>query len=92
MRGNSAITIVYDGPPRAKARARFGRGHAYTPDGTVDYQHNLGWNAKARMGGRKPITGPVTLTALFELSVPASWSQARSCRGHRPQYPPGRKA
>ena len=77
MGGNAPITVIYDGPPQAKGRARFGRGHAYTPAGTVEYQHNLGWAAKAGMGGRKPIIGPVTFTALFELSVPASWSNAR---------------
>jgi Holliday junction resolvase RusA-like endonuclease len=77
MSGSSPVTIIYNGPPRAKARARFGRGHAYTPQSTVDYQYDLGWQAKAVMGGRKPVTGPVTLTVLFELSVPASWSKAR---------------
>ena len=39
MGGNAPITVVYDGTPQAKARAdRFGRGHAYTPQATVDYQ------------------------------------------------------
>ena len=77
MGGNAPITVIYDGTPQAKGRARFGRGHAYTPQATVDYQHDLGWCAKAGMGGRKPITGPVKITALFELPVPASWSKAR---------------
>ena len=77
MGGNAPITVIYDGTPQAKARARFGRGHAYTPQATVDYQHDLGWCAKAGRGGRKPITGPVKITALFELPVPASWSKAR---------------
>jgi Holliday junction resolvase RusA-like endonuclease len=77
MGGNAPITVIYDGTPQAKGRARFGRGHAYTPQATVDYQHDLGWCAKAGMGSRKPITGPVKITALFELPVPASWSKAR---------------
>ena len=38
MGGNAPITVIYDGTPQAKARARFGRGHAYTPQATVDYQ------------------------------------------------------
>ena len=46
MGGNAPITVVYDGTPQAKARARFGRGHAYTPQATVDYQQP-GWCAKA---------------------------------------------
>ena len=77
MGGNAPITVIYNGTPQAKGRARFGRGHAYTPQATVDYQHALGWHAKARMGGRKPITTPVTFKALFELSAPSSWSKAR---------------
>ena len=77
MSGNAPITVIYDGTPQAKARARFGRGHAYTPQATVDYQHDLGWCAKAGRGGRKPITGPVKITALFELPVPASCSKAQ---------------
>jgi Holliday junction resolvase RusA-like endonuclease len=71
------VTIVLDGAPIPKARARFGRGHAYTPQSTVDYQHALGWRAKAGMGGRKPIIGPVAIAALFELPVPAAWPKAR---------------
>jgi Holliday junction resolvase RusA-like endonuclease len=78
MGGNAPITVIYDGTPQPKARARFGRGHAYTPAGTVDYQHNLGWAAKAAMADRKPLTGgAVKLTALFELPVPTSWAAAR---------------
>ena len=77
MGGNAPITVIYDVTPQAKGRARFGRGHAYTPQATVDYQHDLGWCAKAGMGGRKPIIGSVKITALFELPVPASWSKAR---------------
>ena len=77
MGRNAPITVMFHGTPQAKARARFGRGHAYTPQATIDYQNALGWRAKAGMGGRKPIIGPVTLTALFELSVPSSWSKAR---------------
>ena len=71
MGRNAPITVMFHGTPQAKARARFGRGHAYTPQATIDYQNALGWRAKAGMGGRKPIIGPVTLTALFELSVPS---------------------
>lgn len=77
MGGNAPITVVFDGAPQAKGRARFGRGHVYTPQATIDFQNALGWRAKAGMRGRKPISGPVKIAALFILPVPASWSKAR---------------
>jgi Holliday junction resolvase RusA-like endonuclease len=80
MGGNAPITVVYDGTPQAKARARFGRGHAYTPQATVDYQHALGWQAKAAMIGRKPFRCAVRVTALFELPTPSSWTTTQRNR------------
>ena len=80
MGGNAPITVIYDGTPQAKARARFGRGHTYTPQATVDYQHALGWQAKAAMIGRKPFQCAVQVTALFELPTPSSWTTAHRNR------------
>jgi Holliday junction resolvase RusA-like endonuclease len=66
-----------DGVPVSKARARFGCGHVYTPAPTRGFANDLGWSARAAMGGRKPITGAVRITALFELPVPATWTEKR---------------
>jgi Holliday junction resolvase RusA-like endonuclease len=71
------ITVMLDGAPVPKARARFGRGHAYTPATTRGFTHDLGWSARAAMAGRKPLTGAVTITALFELPIPSAWPKAR---------------
>jgi Holliday junction resolvase RusA-like endonuclease len=71
------ITVVLDGAPVPKARARFGVGHTYTPQKTRDYERGIGWAAKIAMGGRPAITGVVRVTALFELPIPASWPKAR---------------
>jgi Holliday junction resolvase RusA-like endonuclease len=64
-----------DGAPIAKARARFGRGHVFTPKTTSDFQYSFGWTAKAAMVGRRPFTCAVTVVALFELAIPRSWSE-----------------
>jgi Holliday junction resolvase RusA-like endonuclease len=71
------VTIVFAGPPQAQARARFGNGHVYTAPATRDFQHDFGWCAKAAMAGRRPFQSAVRITALFELPVPASWSQRK---------------
>jgi Holliday junction resolvase RusA-like endonuclease len=74
------ITVILEGTPIAKARPRFGRGHAYTPTATVNHAYDLGWRAKAAMVGRKPFKCAVRVTALFELPVPSSWTTARRNR------------
>jgi Holliday junction resolvase RusA-like endonuclease len=74
------ITVILEGVPHPKARPRFGRGRAFTPTATVNYQHDLGWRAKAAMTGRKPFRCAVRVTALFELRVPGSWTTAHRNR------------
>lgn len=71
------VTIVFDGPPRAQARARFGRGRAFTAPATRQFQNSFGWQARAAMIGRQPIAGAVALTVRFELKVPRSWSERK---------------
>lgn len=72
-----AVTIVFDGAPRAQARARFARGHAYTPAPTRGFQCDFGWCAKAAMAGRPPFQCAVNVSALFELAIPASWPKRK---------------
>lgn len=40
-----------------KARPRIGKGRAYTPKATADYEEKLGWLLKA--AGARPVEGPV---------------------------------
>jgi Holliday junction resolvase RusA-like endonuclease len=73
-----AITVTIDGRAVAKGRARFTRsGRAYTPSSTRQYETHGKWAAALAMGNRPPLTGPVRLSALIELRIPASWSKHR---------------
>jgi Holliday junction resolvase RusA-like endonuclease len=73
------ITITIDGPAVAKGRARFTRaGITFTPSKTRQYEAHARLAAQLAMGDRPPLTGPVHLTALVELPIPASWSKRRS--------------
>ena len=54
------VTIVVMGAPVGKGRPRFTRaGHTYTPDKTRSYEQSVAWAAKAEMGSRQPIDGPL---------------------------------
>src|SRR6516165_7853626 len=66
------LVIELPGEPRGKQRPRFvignkNRPHVYTPPETVKYERDLGWMAKAVMGGRPPLEGPlrVSITAVI---------------------------
>jgi Holliday junction resolvase RusA-like endonuclease len=56
------LRIVIPGVPIAKGRPRFGKGRVYTPAKTKEYEDTIAWAAKAAMGRRKMLTGPVRLT------------------------------
>jgi Holliday junction resolvase RusA-like endonuclease len=56
------LKIVIPGVPIAKGRPRFGKGRVYTPAKTKEYENTIAWAAKAAMGRRKMLTGPVRLT------------------------------
>jgi Holliday junction resolvase RusA-like endonuclease len=72
------VTVIIDGPAIAKGRPRFThRGIAYTPANTRKYEAHARLCAQLAMDGRSPISGPVKLTILVELPVPASWSKRR---------------
>jgi Holliday junction resolvase RusA-like endonuclease len=74
----ASVTITVRGAAVAKGRARFTRtGFAYTPAKTRQYEAHGRLAAQLAMGERPPLTGPVLLTALIELPVPASWSRRR---------------
>lgn len=68
------------GVPVAKGRARITtRGkfpHAYTPQKTRDAEATLAARSLA-FRPKRPLVGPLTLTAMFVLPIPASWSRKR---------------
>ncbi len=69
------LVIELPGEPRGKGRPRFGRGRVYTPATTASYERSLAWAAKAVMGSRKPLEGPLRLTVTAFMGIPKSWSR-----------------
>lgn len=70
------ITVTVHGAAVAKARVRFTRkGFAYTPSHTRKYEAHGRLAAQLAMGDKPPLTRPVSVTALIELPIPASWSK-----------------
>lgn len=55
--------------PKAKARPRFGNGHAYTPKSTKEYENTIAKYAKK--AGASPLPNPVVIdvTATFKRPV-----------------------
>jgi Holliday junction resolvase RusA-like endonuclease len=75
----ASITLTVRGAAVAKGRARFTRtGFAYTPAKTRQHEAHGRLAAQLAIGERPPIAGPVHLTALIELPIPASWSKRRT--------------
>jgi crossover junction endodeoxyribonuclease RusA len=57
------LRIVIPGKPVGKERPRLGRGgNVYTPAKTREYERTVAWTAKAAMGRRAILVGPVSLT------------------------------
>lgn len=54
-----SIQLIIPGRVKGKGRPRFGRGHAYTPKDTVDYEKKI--KAVARSAFAKPLAGKVKL-------------------------------
>jgi Holliday junction resolvase RusA-like endonuclease len=72
------VTIVVMGAPVGKGRPRFTRdGHAYTPDKTRSYEQSVAKTAKAEMGSRQPIDGPVQMYFRAVFEIPKSWSEKK---------------
>jgi Holliday junction resolvase RusA-like endonuclease len=72
------VTITIRGPAVAKGRPRFTRkGFAYTPAATRKYEAHGRLAAQLAMGDQPPLNGPVCLTAIVEIPIPASWSKRR---------------
>jgi Holliday junction resolvase RusA-like endonuclease len=73
------VHIVLHGEPVAKGRARSklvkGRISLYTPPATAAYERALAWVAKVAMKGREPLVGPLRVTVMAFIAIPASWGK-----------------
>lgn len=67
------VVVELTGEPVAKGRPRFGRGYAYTPDVTRNYQNALAYAANLAMRGALPLTGPLRAELFVGLPIPQSW-------------------
>jgi len=74
----SGVTIVVDGAPVAKGRARMTRaGHAFTPAKTRSYESYVKMSASQAMTGREPMAGNLRLSLRALLPIPTSWSKRK---------------
>ena len=69
------MTIHIKVTPKPKQRVRVVNGHAYTPKKTVQYEQII---SRAVQDIR--VTGAVSLTVVFEMPMPKSWSKAKKIR------------
>lgn len=71
------ITITITGHPVPKGRPRFamrgGRPRTYTDAKTSRWESDARLEARARLGARRPLTGPLRLEVGIHLTIPASW-------------------
>jgi len=67
--------------PVVKQRARIGKWGAYTPRKTAEFEKIVKAMAKALMEGKKPLTGPVRLSARFIFKPPKKTSRTYPCKG-----------
>ena len=72
------LCFTVPGRPRAKARARVVRGHAFTPEKTRADEAVV-WAAFREAAGPewKPHAGPVRMTVAAFRVLPASWSRRK---------------
>lgn len=69
-------TPVGKGRPKVSTRSgKFAR--MYTPEKTASYEGLIALSAQQAMGGRPLIDGPVDVSLMIRLAVPASWSKKK---------------
>lgn len=60
------LRFTVPGRPVPKGRPRLGaNGHVYTPRETQDAEDSIGWAGRRALRSRKPVAGPVSVTATF---------------------------
>lgn len=66
------IQFSIPGPPQGKARPKFGKGRAYTPNGTVIYEKIVRCRYLAEAQEEPIMTGPVTVDIWAFYPIPKS--------------------
>lgn len=84
------VHIVIPGQPVGKGRPRFGKGRAYTPAKTRDYEKKLATAARLEMADAEPAATPVRLVILAQFEIPKSWAKWRKEAATVGAYRPGR--
>ncbi|MCG9054738.1 RusA family crossover junction endodeoxyribonuclease [Laribacter hongkongensis] len=83
-------TPVGKGRPKVSTRGgRFAR--MYTPEKTASYEGLIALSARQAMGGRPLIDGPVDVSLMIRLAVPASWSKKKQAAALAGQVLPTKK-
>lgn len=74
-------SIVIEGKPQPKERARVIRGHAYTPTKTAAYEQKVAraWSAKYP----DQLEGDIRVSVICSMSIPTSWSGVKKERARR---------
>ncbi len=83
-------TPVGKGRPKVSTRGgKFAR--MYTPEKTASYEGLIALSARQAMGGRPLIDGPVDVSLMIRLAVPASWSKKKQAAALAGQALPTKK-
>lgn len=75
------IKMTFFITPVVKQRARIGKWGAYTPRKTAQFEKTVNAMAKALMGGKKPLTGPLKMSARFVFKPAKKPSRSYPCKG-----------
>lgn len=76
--GGAVIAFAIPGVAVAKGRARtLKSGRSYTPAKTANYAARVAQIGKMAMGDAPLIEGPLSLSLMVHLPIPASWSRAK---------------
>ncbi len=74
---STIIEFAVPGQPKGKGTHRTGKGNAYADPETKAYEDMVGWCARAAMGQRNPLQGPVWIEIDAVSTPPESWSKKR---------------
>lgn len=87
------INFIVPGKPVGKGRPRFGRGRAYTPKTTVEYEKLIADCARQVFGSQEPTEMPCRMQIDAFFPIPKSWPKykreavEKGCGGYRPGKP-----
>lgn len=89
------LSFTIPGAPRGKGRpraTRFGKGvRLYTDAKTASYESLVALAAQAALAGRDPLSGPLCMSVLVKLQVPASASKRARADMLEGRHPPTKK-